>query len=110
MSGRARLWLGAASLSVLYLVSACDGSPQATTEGGSAQTGGSGGTGGTSTGGTSTGGSTGGTGGAAEPIPDPGMVMGGEWTDVEPNDKPGQAVPVGILNGPVWMGFAEPFT
>ena len=116
MAAAIRLWLGATSLSVLCLVSGCDGSSQGTTEGGTAQTGGAGGTGGTGTGGnTGGGGGTGtggggGTGGAAEPIPDPGTVMGGEWTDVEPNDKPSQAVPVGILNGPVWMGFADPYT
>ena len=43
-------------------------------------------------------------------VPDPGEVVGGEWTDIEPNDDPSHAVPVGILAGPVWAGFAEPFT
>lgn len=43
-------------------------------------------------------------------IPDPGTEVGGEWTDVEPNDTPSQATPVGVLNGPAWVGFVEPFT
>lgn len=43
-------------------------------------------------------------------IPDPGTVQNGEWTDVEPNDDPSMAVPQGILTGPVWMGFAMPYT
>jgi hypothetical protein len=56
-------------------------------------------------------GGTGGAGGAAMGmIPDPGSTVGGEWTDVEPNDKPSQAVPVGIVEGPIWMGFASPVT
>jgi hypothetical protein len=46
----------------------------------------------------------------SEIIPDPGTVEAGEWTDQEPNDTPGQATPVGIMNGPVWAGFVEPYT
>ena len=111
-----RLWVAAASLSALCLVSGCGGGgTTGATEGGggTAQTGGTGGTGGMGgTAGTGMGGNPGGggSGGTMELIPDPGMVAGGEWTDVEPNDTPGQAVPVGILNGPVWAGFVEPYT
>jgi hypothetical protein len=43
-------------------------------------------------------------------IPDPGNEMGGEWTDIEPNDTPDHAVPMGILAGPIWAGFSEPYT
>jgi hypothetical protein len=49
-------------------------------------------------------------GAVAELVPDPGTVEAGEWTDVEPNDTPGNATPVGIMNGPVWAGFVEPYT
>ncbi len=48
--------------------------------------------------------------GMAALVPDPGTGTGLEWTDVEPNDDPSHAVPQGILAGPVWMGFAMPFT
>ncbi len=43
-------------------------------------------------------------------IPDPGNGMNGEWTDIEPNDLPSQAVPMGILSGPIWAGFVMPYT
>lgn len=43
-------------------------------------------------------------------IPDPGNEMNGEWTDIEPNDTPDQAVPMGILTGPIWAGFVAPYT
>jgi len=52
----------------------------------------------------------GGTDASAALIPDPGTTMNGEWTDVEPNDRPDQATPVGIVTGPAWMGFVEPYT
>jgi hypothetical protein len=48
--------------------------------------------------------------GMAGLIPDPGNEMNGEWTDIEPNDLPSQAVPMGILTGPIWAGFVEPYT
>jgi hypothetical protein len=43
-------------------------------------------------------------------IPDPGPGMNTEWTDVEPNNDPAHAVPQGILTGPIWAGFATPYT
>src|SRR5262245_40275916 len=49
-------------------------------------------------------------GGTSGTVPDPGTTEGGEWTDVEPNNDPSHAVPVGVLTGPVWMGFADPVT
>jgi hypothetical protein len=49
-------------------------------------------------------------GSSGELVPDPGDAVGGEWTDIEPNDDPSHAVPVGVLAGPVWAGFVEPFT
>lgn len=79
------------------------GDTTTSTAGAGGATGGAGGT-------TATGGATGGAGGDMGTIPDPGTTVGGEWTDVEPNDTPSQAVPVGILNGSVWMGFADPVT
>ncbi len=65
---------------------------------------GGGGTGGAGTGGTGTGGVMIGM------IPDPGTTVGGEWTDIEPNDDPSSAVPVGVLESSIWMGFAMPAT
>jgi hypothetical protein len=69
------------------------------------------------TGGMAMGGSGGSPNGGAGPggmmtgmIPDPGNQPSGEWTDVEPNDTPSQATPMGILTGPMWMGFTEPLT
>jgi hypothetical protein len=46
----------------------------------------------------------------ASTLPEPGTEDGGEWTDVEPNDTPGDATPVGVVNGPIWAGFVEPYT
>ncbi len=75
---------------------------------------GGGGQGGESTSSTSQGaagaGAAGAGGTSAGPIPDPGTVMNGEWVDTEPNDTPDQAVPMGILTGPIWAGFVEPYT
>lgn len=107
---RSALSLGSASLCLVAAVAlvGCDG--------GTPQSAGGGGAGTTTDGGGGNGGAPseggGGAGGMAmgETVPDPGTVMGGEWTDVEPNDSASQAVPVGIMNGPVWMGFAEPYT
>jgi hypothetical protein len=49
------------------------------------------------------------TGGGCK-VPDPGATVGADWTDVEPNDDACHATPVGVLNGPVWAGFADPVT
>lgn len=66
------------------------------------------GSGGMGSGGMAAGGE--GTGGMMGLIPDPGNEPAGEWTDMEPNDSPSQATPMGVLTGPIWMGFVEPYT
>jgi len=48
-----------------------------------------------------------GTGGGAM-VPDPGDMPANEWPDKEPNDDPSHAVPVGVVQGAFWMGFADP--
>src|SRR5689334_14060976 len=110
-----RLFLGAAAVLSLSAAIGC-GDGSAGTTGGSA--GNSGTAGATNTGGSGTGSNSGGTGtgtgtgtgGDTGPVPDPGTAMGADWTDVEPNDQPSQAVPVGIVTGSIWMGFADPPT
>jgi hypothetical protein len=72
--------------------------------------GGAGGTAGIGGAGASSSSAGGAGGGDTGPIPDPGMQMGAEWTDIEPNDIPSQAVPVGIMTGPIWAGFVMPYT
>lgn len=47
--------------------------------------------------------------GGVEPlIPTPPMTTAAEWPDTEPNDTPEQAVPVGVIEEAVWMGFSMP--
>ncbi|MCA9492869.1 MAG: hypothetical protein KC621_23215 [Myxococcales bacterium] len=41
-------------------------------------------------------------------IPTPPMTIAAEWPDTEPNDTPEQAVPVGVIEEAVWMGFSMP--
>jgi len=38
-------------------------------------------------------------------VPVPPMTGAFDWPDIEPNDTAAQAVPVGILEGAMWMGF-----
>lgn len=97
------LWysLAACGLFATGLASGCSGDPKTT---------GTAGAGGES--GSSSSSGNGGAGGnmMMANVPDPGMAMNGEWTDVEPNDDPSHAVPVGILESSIWMGFADPLT
>ena len=104
--------IGAASMAV-----GCGGDDSTTTGGtgttsatttSSAPTGGPTGSGGAGGGSATTSTSTSTTGGGT--VPDPGDAMGAEWTDIEPNEAPSDAVPVGILAGPVWAGFVQPYT
>jgi hypothetical protein len=54
-------------------------------------------------------GGTGGTGGGGMVmVPPPGDMQAFEWPDTEPNDTPGQATPVGVFEGALWMGFSMP--
>jgi hypothetical protein len=43
-------------------------------------------------------------------IPEPPMSPADEWADREPNDTPDQAVPVGMIQYALWMGFSQPTT
>jgi hypothetical protein len=112
----------ASSVLVVLMLAACGGGGSGGTGGGSngggTGTGGSNG-GGSNGGGTGTGGSNGGGsngggangggtgtgGGALANVPDPGTgtQINVDWTDVEPNDTPGQATPLGVATGDIYM-------
>lgn len=90
---------------VFGLTASCDDGTTGTGGGASTSTA----TGSTTAMGSTGNGSTSSTGGGCT-VPDPGTPVGADWKDVEPNDDACHATPVGVLNGPVWAGFADPIT